>query len=259
MTQPTYVAPVDALLSLGKARVQKWPDYPEKFNLTTANVSELIRMATDADLNFADSDSLEGWAPIHAWRALGQLRAEAAIEPLLSIAEEMEESDWYREEMPEVFGIIGPAAIPSVSDFLADPNHTWSLRWMCADILVKIAQNHPASRDDCLARLVHQLEQYSKNNRELNGMVVSALMDIKGKEAAAVIESAFLAKRVDTSIPGDWIDVQYDLGLLTDDEVYDLRNHVDAENVGTKAMKLRESTAGFGGSTKTSRKGKKRS
>jgi HEAT repeat protein len=31
---------------------------------------------------WADQNSMEVWAPVHAWRALGQLRAEEAIKPL---------------------------------------------------------------------------------------------------------------------------------------------------------------------------------
>jgi hypothetical protein len=48
MVQTTYAAPVDALLSIGKPHVSKWADYLTQFNLTTANIPELIRMATDS-------------------------------------------------------------------------------------------------------------------------------------------------------------------------------------------------------------------
>lgn len=66
MAQTTYAAPVDVLLSLGDKQLSKWPDYLTQFNLTTADIPELIRMATDSDLNWADSEGLEVWAPLHA-------------------------------------------------------------------------------------------------------------------------------------------------------------------------------------------------
>lgn len=258
MVQTTYATPVDALLSIGEPRGRRWPDYLDRFNLTTVDIPELIRMATDSDLNWAESDSLEVWAPVHAWRSLSQLKAEAAIQPLISIFNEMEDSDWFREEMPDVFSSIGPTAIPGVAEFLANPNNLFYSRWMSADVLARIGQKHPSARDECLGRLVQQLEQYSKNSRELNGALICALIDLEGREAAAIMEAAFSAKRVDTSMAGDWIEVQRALGLITRADVYDLRNHVDAEHLGTKATKLRDSAVGFGGGMKASSKGKKR-
>jgi hypothetical protein len=258
MVQTTYAAPVDALLSIGEPHGRRWPNYLDQFNLTTADIPELIRMATDSDLNWAESESLEVWAPVHAWRSLGQLKAEAAIEPLISIFNEMEDSDWFREEMPDVFGLIGPTSIPGLAEFLANPNNLFYSRWMSADTLVKIGQEHPSARDECLSRLVQQLDRYAKNSRELNGALVCSLINLEGKEAVATMEAAFSAKRVDTSMAGDWLDIQHSLGLLTKSEVYELRKHVDTEHLGTKATKLRESVMGFGQGMKASSKKKKR-
>jgi hypothetical protein len=102
-------------------------------------------MALDEELHRADSDSLEVWAPVHAWRALGQLRAEAAVEPLTRLLVRIDEfnDDWVGEELPEVFGMIGPAAIPALTDYLADPSHGL---WACvaaAHSLEKSARNIP--------------------------------------------------------------------------------------------------------------------
>ena len=76
-----YQPPVDQLLSYGNpgTPTAEWPDYVGEFGLTAEHIPDLIRMATDRKLNLANVDSLEVWAPLHAWRALGQLRAEAAI------------------------------------------------------------------------------------------------------------------------------------------------------------------------------------
>lgn len=73
----SYSVPLNRLLTYGDCR--NWPNYQE-LGLTQEYIPELIRMATDEELNWADPDSLEVWAPIHAWRALGQLRAEEARE-----------------------------------------------------------------------------------------------------------------------------------------------------------------------------------
>jgi hypothetical protein len=57
MVQTTYAAPVDALLSIGEPHRLRWANYPNQFNLTTADIPELIQMATDSGLNWDDSES----------------------------------------------------------------------------------------------------------------------------------------------------------------------------------------------------------
>lgn len=77
----SYPPPVDKLLTYGDCRnFRDWPDYLA-LGFTHEHVDDLIRMGTSEELNWADSDSPEVWAPIHAWRVLGQLKAEAAITP----------------------------------------------------------------------------------------------------------------------------------------------------------------------------------
>src|SRR5437868_15487820 len=108
----SYPPPVDKLLTLGDGREvggtrNQWSIYLE-LGLVPEHIPDLIRMATDEELRWAYSDTLEVWAPIHAWRALGQLRAEAAIEPLLSLlhAGDNVDDDWVIEELPEVYGML---------------------------------------------------------------------------------------------------------------------------------------------------------
>src|SRR5207245_1219672 len=133
---------------------------------------------------WADSDSLEVWAPIHAWRTLGQLRAEAAIEPLLPLFEEAEDDDWVMEELPDVIGMIGPTAIPAVTAYVADESHPIWARICASRCLVEIGKMHPEVRDECVAALAGQLERFEENDLEMNGFLVSHLIDLKAVEAA---------------------------------------------------------------------------
>lgn len=83
--QPTsYPSPVDKLLTYGDARLgaDSWPNYLE-LGFGPEHIPDLIRMATDEALNTAETEDMAVWVPTHAWRTLGQLRAEAAIKPLL--------------------------------------------------------------------------------------------------------------------------------------------------------------------------------
>jgi len=128
---------VDNLLTFGECSPSpEWPDYLA-LGLGPEHVPDLIRMATDEELNQAASDSLEVWAPVHAWRALGQLRAEAAIEPLLSLFRRIDENedDWVDGQLPDVYGMIGPAAIPALTAYLADTSHGLSARISAASSL----------------------------------------------------------------------------------------------------------------------------
>jgi hypothetical protein len=216
-----YSPPVDRLLTYGDCRkFHQWPNYLE-LGLTQEHVPELIRMATDEDLHWADSDSLEVWAPIHAWRALGQLHAEAAIKPLVALlagTDEDEEDDWTPEELPYVFAEIGPAAIPDLTAFLADDQYGVYSRTAAANGLQHIAEKHPAARGEVVEILTRQLGQFSDQEENFNAFLVSALTDLKATEALPIIEQAFAADAVDEFVMGDWEDVQIEFDLRTERE-----------------------------------------
>ena len=125
MTTINYPQPVDKLLTLGDARnMIGWPDYLA-LGLGQEHIPDLVRMALDEEL-WAGPETIEVWATIHAWRALGQLRAESAVEPLLSLLHRIDDdqNDWVGEEIPQVMGMIGPAAIPALAAYLADLGQT---------------------------------------------------------------------------------------------------------------------------------------
>src|SRR5205823_3615958 len=133
MGRESYAPPVDKLLTYGDSHKvgmdpKNWPEYLE-LGIGSEHIPDLIRMATDEELNTADQDSLEVWAPLHAWRILGVLHAEAAIEPLLSLLERVDEGDeWVIEEMPEVYAMLGPAAILALAGYIDDESHSSSAR-----------------------------------------------------------------------------------------------------------------------------------
>jgi hypothetical protein len=201
------------LLTFGDCRdFRGWPNYLD-LGLGLEHVPELIQMATDEELNWADSESLGVWAPVHAWRALGQLRAVSAIEPLLHLFHELEDSDWVGEELPQVYGMIGREAIPALARYLDDASHGLWPRVTAAFSLERIAAGDPSARDECVTILSRQLERFTKNDPTLNGLLISYLVDLRAVEAAPSIERAFAAGRVDLSILGDWEDAQVTLGL----------------------------------------------
>jgi len=226
MTNENYQPPVDLLLVYGDCRnLREWPNYLE-LGFGPEHVPDLIRMATDEELRWADSESAEVWAPIHAWRTLAQLRAEAAIGPLIQLFRQIDDDgdDWVSDEMPKVLGLLGSAAIPALAAYLSDEAHGMWARVTAASCLKQIAEDHPDTRGECVAILARQLESFERQDETFNGMLISDLEDLKAVEAAPVMERAFAAGCVDESIMGDWEDVQVDLGLKEADEEYRNKN-----------------------------------
>ncbi len=214
MTTSSYSSPVDKLLTFGDcSKFREWPNYLE-LGFGQEHVAELIGMMTDEALNTA-SDSLAVWAPIHAMRALGQLRAEAAIQPLIGLFNHTDAGDNYAVlSFPKVMGMIGPVAVPALAAFISNPAHKMYPRSYAGDCLAEIGTQYPVAREECIRSIVAALENFEKNDPGLNGFLVANLLDLKAIEAAPVMERAFAADGVDETITGDWEDVQVNLGLL---------------------------------------------
>ena len=146
MIENSYQSPVNKLLTYGKADIGAWLDYLS-MGITSEDIPELIHMATDRDLIMMDSPEPEIWAPIHAWRALGQLRAENAVEPLIKLLDGNPElsagiEEWALDELPEVFALIGPMTIPTISIYLSDVTQPIFSRVAAGDALTKIAEKY---------------------------------------------------------------------------------------------------------------------
>ena len=219
MSATTYTSPVDKLLTLGEpesVRPEKWSDYLE-FGLSSEHIPDLIRMATDFELRSLESEEDEEeepefWAPIHAVRALGQLHAEAAAEPLVNLLAELKDDEWMLEELPSVFGMIGPAAIPALIAYLADSSHDKYSRAYAADGLVENGKRYPESRLECIAVISKELATFEENEYEFNAFLIGDLTRLKAIEALPLIERAYEADRVDEFII-NLDDVYVELGL----------------------------------------------
>lgn len=211
---PILAPPVDKLLTLGEPDdlVDAY-DYG-KLGIGEEQIPELIRLALERDLQWAESDTK--WAPIHAWRALGQLRAQAAIEPLLDLLRDVDElhDDWVGEDLPQVYGRIGPVAIPALVAYMADRSHGEWARVAANSALGAIAKRHPEARDEVVGVLMRALEHFDEEEY-LSTWLMYELVYLHAVEAAPLIERAFAARAIDEGVMGDWEDVQVELGLLS--------------------------------------------
>jgi hypothetical protein len=183
--------------------------------LSREHVPELIRMALDEGLHSGPDTTKVVWGPIHAWRALGQLKAEEAILPLLGLLRRIDEheDDWVIADIPSVFARIGPSAIDPVADYLADLANPEHARICASSILTEIAACHPDARSQCIARICAQLERFPDQDSSFNAFLICDLLDLHAFEAVPIIEKAFAGQKVDQSVVGDWEGIQVQLGL----------------------------------------------
>lgn len=202
-----------------------------------SHIPDLIRVLEDDELGDADSDSPELWAQTHAWRILGMLRAEAAIEPLLQLLRYVDErdDDWVQDEVPKILAYIGEAALEPAARFLADSsNGQWARVGACATIEA-ISNAYPTSRDRCVELLSGQLEHFAIQSDVLNASLIDTLTELGAVEAAPLMERAFAADLVDLTLRGDWEDIQISLGLL-DERITPKRNYLAEALFGSRGL-----------------------
>lgn len=211
MSDNSHANPVTQLLTLGEPKATRelaWSDYRE-LGIGPAHVPALIEIATDQDLLcLPDERDPHGWAPVHAWRALGQLGAREAIEPLMGLFNQVRDNDWIIEEMPDVFALIGPEAFPALSAYLRDAVYPVYARLVAANSLTQIALAHPETRLQCVEELAAQLEGFVDNTAGMNGALIANLVELSAFEKTDLIHRVFSDGHVDRFIAGDWRDVK---------------------------------------------------
>lgn len=213
----TYSSPVSELLTIGRPTGDVGDADYSKYGIGTEHVPELIRLVQDQELALGDSESPVVYAQIHAWRALGQLRAEAAVESLLDLlaaqGDDADWNDWTTEEVPRVLGLLGPAAIPAtVARLERRGREEWPSVYF-AGALTEIAKRHPETRAEVVRELSRVLDTARDNDPGANGSVIADLLDLKAAEAWPVIEQAFATGNVDAGVAGDAAAVKWELGL----------------------------------------------
>ncbi len=211
-----YQPPIAKLLEYGECHFnQDWLNYVEELQLEEQHIPELIKMATDENLNHAHPESQEVWSPVHAWRALGQLKALEALEPLLELLDREPDDDWISIDFPHLCPRLGKECTPLLETFLADSSRDVFARITVADTLKTVAEQYPETLESTVATLVGELEKFRENDPGLNGFLIGALVDLQATETIKTIRRAFQADRVDSFVIGDWEDVQVELGLKT--------------------------------------------
>ncbi|QBD82039.1 glycosyltransferase family 9 protein [Ktedonosporobacter rubrisoli] len=182
---------------------QEWINYPQEFGIRPEHVPELIQLATNKELIRDEANDFEFAAPVHALRALTQLQAKEAVEPLLPLFTELN-NDWMAEALQEFYGTIGAEALPRLSAFIADAKQELYPRRAAIQAISRICARHPHERQACIALLTQQLEHFAENPALLNAFLINNLVEMKATEADALIQSAFEAGKVDRNVCVSW-------------------------------------------------------
>ena len=217
MDSSNYQTPVSQLLTYGHPKTPSdWANYSQEFGLKSEHIPELIRLATDLSFNdLYHEESPEVWAPLHAWRALSEFRPEAssAVTPLLGLITELEDDDYFREDMPQVLTKIGPSSITEIEKLLHGSSTELLTQGLLAtDCLEAIAKEYPETRERIFDIAIRQLDNYRHNDPGLNGLLILLLCDLENADALPAIEKAFFEGKVDVFVV-DWEDVQIAFGI----------------------------------------------
>ncbi len=191
--------------------------YIRTCDITSDDIPELITAASNwsndewfdrlAAANLDDeSYDKSAHLPIHAWRALAELKADDCAGPLLSILNKLAqgEDDWSLDEFPHVFGALSPEVIPLLIQFADQTSHKIDARIVAVEGLAEIANGagKEVARDQVLEKfnawLLNAIEapfQFESNRDaydadpiRFNSAVLDGLLDLQATESAELIE-----------------------------------------------------------------------
>jgi hypothetical protein len=203
----------EVLRKFGKPANQPWMDYRKEFGISDKDVPTLIDIFDDKALLDFPNDSAEVWAQVHAWRALGQLKSEAAITPIISSFTYLYNDDCALTEIQEVLGMIGQAAIMPLSTTLRRTAENEFEYVLAIDSLGKIAEFHPESRAEVLQVFKDYMQAPYQEFDTLNGILMGTLLDLQAVELIDEIRHLFELDCVDFSCAGDLEEIEIELGM----------------------------------------------
>jgi hypothetical protein len=195
-----YSPPLNGLLNLGwQADEQAVSAFARLASLQASHVPDLLRMVLDEELRGGWPADAPTWAPLHALRLLGQLRARQTAAPLLALMED--ENDWLSDLLPSVWAAMGPKAASPLWDYLEQRVAPPQWRGNVIIGLAHMGQEHKAYRREVIDGFIKLLEESPPGDEEANGYVVHALASLlKVRRAWPAIRRAYDSNKLDDSI-----------------------------------------------------------
>ena len=212
-----YSFPISQLLEQGDCgRKRNLIDY-SGLGISVQHIPQLVQLATDPYYLGHCYDKVAMWGPVHACRALGQLSAIEATEPLVAILKLIDEDDqdWIIEELPPVFERFGIKATATLMKYIQNLENPLFARITALDGLIKIGKSDENFRNDCVEFLKNCLKNHINDHGEINANFIYGLVKFKDMDSVNLIQEAYESGSVDEMVIGDWEDIQIKLGLIT--------------------------------------------
>jgi len=192
----------------------EWHDYLQ-YGFDSKDIEVLLAIVKQNNVLALKEDDDEIWAPIHAWRVLGQLGDDEIVEPLIDLLNQFAQSDddWSIQDFPKVFAMIGSSAITSLKQFLYLRTNEEYARVIVNDALAAIYIKDKSVRAEIIDAYNHYLQSPDERAYDLNGLIIANIMDMKITELFEPIAGLFAGNMVDDSICGNLSDVSRALGI----------------------------------------------
>src|SRR5205085_2065395 len=125
---------------------------------------DLLHIVLDTPWEGRDWDNEpDAWAPIHAWRAIAQLRSQRAVQPLLELIDRSTNNEWVWSEIPYVYAALGPLAIPALSKYITENGQKFATAYTAISALSQIGQYYPDARPLITVFLQDRLSKAQEN------------------------------------------------------------------------------------------------
>jgi len=189
---------VDALFTIGQPdKLASWPDYPDRYGLDESHIPVLVQLLSNADLPDATVTAGKDWAPLHAWRALGQLRAEDAVPVIFRQIETYADNGWAIDEIPSVLALIGEPAIAPANAVLVSSRFSEGARIIAMEGLVQIANLDPLYKEPIYLLLSRYAQQPDLAVSALNALLVNKLVGLDSEKFRNEVHQLLCSEAVD--------------------------------------------------------------
>ena len=202
-----YDKPLSLLLDLDDSAIGEIDaiNYVQDYGIGPQQREQLERMLGDPVFHQVSADSHESFAPIHAWRALGQIGDARSLPALFTLLLDPDVGDWDYDELPEIIGRF-IAALPRTLEEhktrFADPDGDETQVWALQRILALIAERDPTSRAAVIERLRDVVADQQMGRDTTRASAIACLGNLRAVECLPLIEQAFANEMVDTSYIG---------------------------------------------------------
>jgi len=221
---------------------EAWSNYTEEFAFDQSDINDLISVLIDPQFFTTETNSDKAWSIIHAWRALGQLKAQAAILPIIQYFEHIVEEDMALQELHFVFALIGEPAIEPLMAYLKIDTDNEYCHVLAVSALTEIAKLNSDFRAHILDNFVEYMRDPNLTTYDFNGLLISHLIDLKAVKVMDSIANLYKVDCVDHSICGDFEDVQIAMGVIesrtTQRPKYSMFARSQIEQGGDEVLKI---------------------